>query len=260
MDRFQYKLELKALHTGHNYLGSMGPVERCEGAVSGTRMILDEDMKKWWDRVKNIFIKPLMAMGVWVDAKAFPMEAAFLVIMGSYVYSNNETVAAAEFFRAFREGKTVPIQRNRRPVRVDMDDTTNTATETPATGIMPSPIAGPSGLTDTTTKTATTEPKPSIIEVNINDVLDKSKSSALATLIICRQVGWMVLQLLGRRVSRLPITLIELHTPIHILVEVIRLWIWWYKPRDVFERVVLDTTFTGQRNASWSTRPECFQT
>lgn len=97
------------------------------------------------------------------------------------------------------------------------------------------------------------------VTIGIDDILDKGKASVLTKLIICGQVGWMVLQLIGRQASGFSMTLIELDTLIHILIAAIVYWLWWHKPLDVCEPILLDISVTGKMESEWSERPPHFK-
>ncbi|KAL0639052.1 hypothetical protein Q9L58_001934 [Maublancomyces gigas] len=242
--------------------------EEQERTPSDWQADVQVEQRKWWERVQDKLDEQLKAMGLWIDDDAFPKEVAFFVIMKGFVWSKDGEdvpVTASEFFHAFKEGKIAPIKRKPGPTTgADRkNNKTVMTTRTGAIGAKPSPVAGPDGKHGMIYKITgfTTIPVAGkdVIGIKINDVLDKGKSSVLSKLIICGQVGWMVLQLIGRQVLRLPMTLIELHTLIHIGIAVIRFWLWWYKPLDVGEPIVLDMEFTKQEDREWSVRPERFK-
>jgi hypothetical protein len=70
----------------------------------------------------------------------------------------------------------------------------------------------------------------------------RSKSGGLAKGLVCLQVSWMLIQTIARKVSGLPITLLELNTLSHVGCCVIFYALWWYKPQDVTETVMIDVT------------------
>lgn len=174
-------------------------------------------------------MKVLRKLGAWVDDDAFPKQVAFFVIMGGFVrLENGEEVAvtASEFFHAFKEGTIFPVTSTPPPVAGPVEkegiEGGIVATETKShpvigldekhgheTGMVICEMQlSPDTITDGEGR-KTTEKSP--IGIKISDILDKSRSSVLAKLIIFVQVGWMLLQLVGRRVSLLPMTLLELH-------------------------------------------------
>ncbi|KAI5776682.1 hypothetical protein EDC01DRAFT_624948, partial [Geopyxis carbonaria] len=62
---------------------------------------------------------------------------------------------------------------------------------------------------------------------------DKSKADYLAKLLTCVQAGWILLQCLGRKLSGLPITFLELNTVLHVVNAMVMYSLWWKKPLDV---------------------------
>lgn len=70
----------------------------------------------------------------------------------------------------------------------------------------------------------------------------KSRSSRLAKGIVCWQMSWMLVQVIARKASGLPVTLLELNTIAHVGCAIVLYVIWWYKPQDVSEQVIIDTT------------------
>ncbi|MCJ1244284.1 hypothetical protein MMC30_001482 [Trapelia coarctata] len=68
---------------------------------------------------------------------------------------------------------------------------------------------------------------------------DKSKADGLAKAIVCLQAAWMILQTGGRLIVRQPVTLLEVNTIAHIFCAFVIYALWWSKPRDVHEPVVL---------------------
>lgn len=187
--------------------------------------------------VKNAWNELLFQMGFGIDVDAFPKEVAFFVAMGGFVRrgsdGKNIPVTAIQFFHAFKEG------------------TIDTADRIKARALKAE--AGINGKVKDTTRVPTTE-------INLNDIEDKGKTSVLAKTIICGQVGWLVLQLLGRRIAGLTMPLIELHTLIHILIAALTYWFWWHKPLDVHEPIVIDMKVPGRMEPVWHRRPAHFET
>ena len=48
------------------------------------------------------------------------------------------------------------------------------------------------------------------------DIEDKSKADALAKMLVLLQAAWMLLQVLGRLLAHLPVTLLEVNTVAHV--------------------------------------------
>jgi hypothetical protein len=68
----------------------------------------------------------------------------------------------------------------------------------------------------------------------------RSKSDSLGKGLICFQIMWMMIQIIARKVTGLPVTLLELNTAAHIGCTILLYSIWWYKPQDVRVLVVVD--------------------
>jgi hypothetical protein len=77
------------------------------------------------------------------------------------------------------------------------------------------------------------------------EIQDKSKADTLAKTLVCLQALWMMVQLLGRLISHLPITLLEINTMGHVFCALIIYSLWWKKPLDIREPFILDTRKTG---------------
>lgn len=67
----------------------------------------------------------------------------------------------------------------------------------------------------------------------------KSKASGITKLLAIVQIMWMVVQCIGRKISGLPITLLEAHVLIQILYAVVAYVCWWEKPLDIEEPILL---------------------
>lgn len=96
-------------------------------------------------------------------------------------------------------------------------------------------------------------------KVKRQDILDKGKASMIAKPVVCGQVGWLVLQLLGRRVQNLPMTLLELHILIHILIAAVVYGFWWNKQLDFAEPIILDIQYSDESDELWYRRPPALQ-
>lgn len=71
--------------------------------------------------------------------------------------------------------------------------------------------------------------------ISKNDILDKSKTDEIAKLLACVQALWMLTQVVGRLILRLPVTLLEVTTIGHGLCAIILYMLWWNKPRFIQE-------------------------
>ena len=61
---------------------------------------------------------------------------------------------------------------------------------------------------------------------------DRSKADTLQKGLVLLQVGWMALQCITRKVYGLPITLLELHTMVHVVCAII-MYAFWFKVRQI---------------------------
>jgi hypothetical protein len=74
-------------------------------------------------------------------------------------------------------------------------------------------------------------------EVSQRIIRARSKADKLAKALVCFQVSWMVIQTTARKISGLPITLIELNTLAHVMCAAILYLVWWNKPQNVSEPI-----------------------
>ncbi|KAL6717240.1 hypothetical protein ACLMJK_005155 [Lecanora helva] len=77
------------------------------------------------------------------------------------------------------------------------------------------------------------------------DLDDKSKADGLSKFITCVQAAWLLLQIIGRLVLHLQITLLEINTLGHVLCALIIYLFWRYKPRNVFKPIELSGDWVG---------------
>ncbi|RGP63631.1 hypothetical protein FLONG3_9844 [Fusarium longipes] len=83
-----------------------------------------------------------------------------------------------------------------------------------------------------------------IRKVNIDD---KSKANTIQKALVLLQVTWMVTQCLARRIYNLPLSLLEIHTIVHVICAMFLYACWFEKPLNIQEAVVLDTAkFRGE--------------
>lgn len=90
-------------------------------------------------------------------------------------------------------------------------------------------------------------------------IKDKSKADVLAKGLVCVQVFWLVVQCIARKASGYPISLLELHTFVHVICALMMYGLWFrvsllqfkfstrcanfaQKPLDVNEPTIVDTT------------------
>ena len=64
-------------------------------------------------------------------------------------------------------------------------------------------------------------------------IRDKSKADMLVKSLACIQVSWMLVQTIARKVVGYPITLLEVHTLVHVGCAIAMYGLWFEKPLDV---------------------------
>ena len=72
-------------------------------------------------------------------------------------------------------------------------------------------------------------------KISKEDILDKSKADSLSKVLSVLQALWMLVQISGRLIARLPVTLLEVNTLAHILCALIIYLLWWDKPKLINE-------------------------
>ena len=73
------------------------------------------------------------------------------------------------------------------------------------------------------------------LPVCIGEIQDKSKVNALGKGLVCLQIAWMLVQCCARKAAGYPITLLELHTFVHVVCAV-ALYAFWLKVSNVSRR------------------------
>ncbi|MCJ1478093.1 hypothetical protein MMC13_006768 [Lambiella insularis] len=76
-------------------------------------------------------------------------------------------------------------------------------------------------------------------DISEEEVKDKSKGSSFTKLIACIQAAWFCLSCVARLSQRLPISMLELNTFAHALCTLIVYVLWWRKPLDIEQPLVL---------------------
>lgn len=87
--------------------------------------------------------------------------------------------------------------------------------------------------------------------VKISDpaIRDKSKADMLAKSLICIQMGWMLVQTVFRKLVGYPVTLLEVHTSVHVACAIVMYGLWFQKPLFILSRIYIITeTFIGLRH------------
>ena len=76
----------------------------------------------------------------------------------------------------------------------------------------------------------------------VNSIRDKSKADVLAKGLVCFQVGWLLLEIISRKVVGYPITLLELHVLVHCACAIAMYGLWFHKPLDIRDPIMVDSS------------------
>ena len=90
---------------------------------------------------------------------------------------------------------------------------------------------------------------PRISDMHIND---KSKADAFAKGLVCIQAGFLIFQVVARAQQSLTVTLLEIHTLMHVLCALVMYLIWFHKPYDVLSPVEVKDTRAQDLAALWA--------
>ena len=82
-------------------------------------------------------------------------------------------------------------------------------------------------------------------DIETNYLKDKSKSDGLSKFIAYVQATWLIVQVIGRLVLGLQVTLLEINTLGHVFCALLIYVLWWHKPRMVQEPISLDGNWMG---------------
>ncbi|KAL8973539.1 MAG: hypothetical protein Q9197_002226 [Variospora fuerteventurae] len=78
------------------------------------------------------------------------------------------------------------------------------------------------------------------VKIPDSTIQDKSKADTLAKVLVCVQVSWMLVQTISRRIVGYPITLLEVHTLVHVACAIAMYVLWFQKPLDVRDPAWMD--------------------
>ena len=73
------------------------------------------------------------------------------------------------------------------------------------------------------------------LPVRTAEIQDKSKANALGKGLVCLQIAWMLVQCSARKVGGYPLTLLEIHTFVHVVCAV-ALYAFWLKVSNASRR------------------------
>lgn len=77
-------------------------------------------------------------------------------------------------------------------------------------------------------------------DISKETIEDKSTQNSLAKTLAISQGLWFLLQIIGRLSDRLPMSLLEIHTAAHALCALLVYALWWDKPYDVADAIILN--------------------
>ena len=80
---------------------------------------------------------------------------------------------------------------------------------------------------------------PEIAEITKAAILDRSKADVIAKVLTALQTAWFVVQCIARGITGLGLTSLELSTCAFVVCALATNYLWWSKPRDVFEPIVI---------------------
>jgi hypothetical protein len=101
------------------------------------------------------------------------------------------------------------------------------------------PLLGPAYISD-------------ILDVDAEDLMDRSKADALSKGLALLQGFWFIAQLIARFAQRLPTSELEIATLAYSVVNIFTWLLWWYKPLDVKRPILIGSAhahyYLHQRN------------
>jgi hypothetical protein len=98
--------------------------------------------------------------------------------------------------------------------------------------------------------------KKQINDMNSAILQDLSKTNTVAKLIVFLQAAWIIVQVIGRFLSHLPVTILELHTAAHSVCAIIMYATWWHKPMDIFIATPLSLNETQYKKMLAESTPD----
>ncbi|KAL8738302.1 MAG: hypothetical protein Q9181_000891 [Wetmoreana brouardii] len=80
-----------------------------------------------------------------------------------------------------------------------------------------------------------------VLKIPESTIRDKSKADMLAKTLVIIQVSWMLIQTISRRCVGYPITLLEVHTLVHVAIAIAMYGLWFLKPMDIRDPTWVDS-------------------
>ena len=65
------------------------------------------------------------------------------------------------------------------------------------------------------------------VDISTGDITDKCKADIFTKSLICIQVSWIVIQCIARKAAGYPLTLLEIHTMVHVVCALVLYVLWW---------------------------------
>lgn len=82
-------------------------------------------------------------------------------------------------------------------------------------------------------------------DVSPDTISDKSKATIIGKSLVCVQVTWMVMQCIARKVAGYPLTLLEIHTMVHVVCALLLYTFWFevgYRPQNYLDFCMIRIT------------------
>jgi hypothetical protein len=73
---------------------------------------------------------------------------------------------------------------------------------------------------------------PDMKAVSVEELNKRAKATYLVKAVVCLQASWLVAQVVGRAIAKLPITTLEVVTVGYVVCALITYSCWWHKPQD----------------------------
>ena len=83
-------------------------------------------------------------------------------------------------------------------------------------------------------------------ELSRESISAKSKADLLAKGLAVCQVSWLMVQSIARHIAKLPLTLLEIHTVVHIFIALSMYCAWLRKPKSVLAPTRIDASHRGR--------------
>jgi hypothetical protein len=87
---------------------------------------------------------------------------------------------------------------------------------------------------------------------------DKSKADVIQKILVMTQVTWMATQCIARKIYGLPLTLLEIHTMVHVVCAVVLFALWISVCALHFRHVICEKSDVESRNRRMSKIRNCW--